>query len=896
MMRGVTCFVLCCATGGAAHAQAPTSAQINRPSVQAAARSGAIRIDGRLDEEAWSAAQPATDFVQQDPHEGQPATQRTEVRFLYDDAALYIAARMHDDLSAAGVRTRLGRRDESLEGDNITFTFDTFHDHTGRTILKINPSGVKYDAGQASSFANPSWDPVWIAATQIDSLGWTAEMRIPFSQLRFPSQDVQTWGLQISRYTERLAEESMWAFWGKNESGGPALFGHLEALRMPSRQLGVELLPYIVVRAERVTPLQAGSPFDSGETNSWRVGGDVKAILGSAVTLDATINPDFGQVEVDPAVVNLSAFETFFEEKRPFFVEGSGLFGFGSLNCYFCSNVSSLSLFYSRRIGRRPQGSISSAAEFVSMPENTTILSAAKVTARTAGGWQVGALNAITSSERADAERDDRTRFTEEVEPLTNYFVGRIRRNFLDGNLQIGAIGTSVVRRFDNDELRSLLASHAEAVGVDWQALWKDRTYSWMGQIAFTSVAGDSLAIRRIQRAPARYFHRPDRDQRGNGFLTNGYDPSLESVRGFGGYSRIAKQAGDWQFEAQTNVRTPGFEANDAAFLTRADYVWANGNVRWQRNQPTRYSRYLSFTAGAQRQYNFDGDMNDGQVHGSAFYQLLNYWSMGAFAIRFAERADERMTRGGPVVHRSPGTFMAGNVGSDSRRALVLQVDGSGFRGDDGTREFNASATIRFKPATNLAVTLGPSLSGGRSKAQFVDRFEDESADHFFGQRVVFSDLEHRTVSMNTRVSATFSPTLTLEVFAQPFISSGDYSDFKEYTATRTTERRVFDAGQISAVPSAAGRDSVYVLDPDRDQGTANFTFPNPDFNFRSLRGNAVLRWEYRPGSTLFLVWQQQRSGRQPFGDFSFSRDADGVFSARPDNIFLMKASYWFGR
>ena len=880
---------------GAAQAQTASTEHAARPAVRAEARTGEIRIDGRLDEPEWTAARAAGDFRQQEPNDGEPATQRTEVRFLYDDAGLYIAARMHDDMAAAGVRTRLGRRDDSIEGDFLMFVFDTFHDHTGRTMFQINPSGVKYDAGQASFFVDPSWDPVWEAATKVDSLGWTAEIRVPFSQLRFPSADVQTWGMQIWRYTERIAEMSMWSYWSRDEAGGAPLFGHLEELRVPSRQVGVELLPYIVARAERVTPLQEGSPFDNGDTNSWRVGGDVKAILGSAVTLDATINPDFGQVEVDPAVVNLSAFETFFDEKRPFFIEGSGLFGFGSLNCFFCSNVSSLSLFYSRRIGRRPQGFVSTAAEYVAIPDNTTILGAAKVTARTGAGWQVGALNAVTASERADAERLDLTRFTEEVEPMTNYFVGRVRRNFMNGDLQIGAIGTSVVRRFDNDALRSLLSHHAEAVGFDWQALWKDRSYSWMGQIAFTNVAGDSLAIARIQRAPARYFQRPDRDDHVNGFLTDAYDPSLQSMRGFGGYTRIAKQTGDWQFETQANFRTPGFENNDAAFLTRADYVWGNGNVRWQLNRPTRYSRYVSVTTGGQRQYNFDGDMTDGQVHGSIFYQLLNYWSVGAFAIRYPERADERMTRGGPVVHRAPGTFMSGNIGSDARKALVLTVNGGGFRGQDGAREYNINTSLRFKPAANVSLTVGPSLSGGTSTAQFVDRFDDPSADHFHGQRVVFSDLAQRTLSMDTRISATFSPTLTLEVFAQPFISSGDYSNFKEYTAPRTTDRRLFGT-QISALPSNAGRDSVYVLDPDADPSTANFTFRNPDFNFRSLRGNAVLRWEYRPGSTLFLVWQQQRAERHPFGDFSLSRDAGGVFDPRPDNIFVLKASYWFGR
>lgn len=896
MKRIAMWFVLLSVPAAAAGAQTLTSAELPRPSVSAAAATAPISIDGRLDEEAWARAAPATDFLQQDPREGEPASQRTEIRFLYDDGALYIAARMYDELGAGGVRTRLGRRDEGLEGDYVMFVFDTFHDHTGRTFFQVNPSGVKYDAGQASSYADPSWDPVWDVATRVDSLGWTAELRIPFSQLRFPAIDVQTWGLQVWRYVERLAEVSMWAYWGKNESGGPPLFGHLEDLTVPVRQLGLEVLPYVVARAERITPAQPGSPFDDGKSNSWRMGGDVKAIVGSALTVDATFNPDFGQVEVDPAVVNLSAFETFFSEKRPFFVEGSGLFGFGSLNCYFCSNVSSLSLFYSRRIGRRPQGRLTSPAEFVSMPENTTIVGAAKITGRTAGGWQVGVLNAVTASESAEAERADLSRFTEEVEPLTNYFVGRVRRNLLNGNVQIGAIGTSVIRRFDNDALRATLPGHAEAVGVDWQAMWNDRRYSWMGQVAVSSVAGDSVAMARLQRSPARYFQRPDRDEHGNGLLTNGYDTSLGSMRGLGAYTRIAKISGDWQWEAQANVRTPGFEVNDLAFLTRSDYVWVNGNLRWQRNRPTSLSRYLSATVGAQRQQNFDGDMTDAQVHGSIFGQLLNYWGFGGFAILFPERHDPTLTRGGPVVHRAGGNFLSGNMHTDNRKALVLQLNGGRFDGADGTHDYNVSASVRFKPATNVSVSVGPSLSAGKSTTQFVDSFDDPTATHFFGRRVIFASLDQRTVSMDTRINATFSPTLTLEVFAQPFISSGDFHDFKEYTRTRSTERRIFPDAQVTPVTNEEGRVVEYVIDADGDAGTANFTIPNPDFNFRSLRGNAVLRWEYRPGSTLFVVWQQQRAGSMPFGDFSFSRDADGVFSSRPDNIFLVKVSYWFGR
>ncbi|MBV9108492.1 MAG: carbohydrate binding family 9 domain-containing protein, partial [Gemmatimonadetes bacterium] len=450
----------------AVHASGPT------PQMAAVRRTEPIAIDGKLDEPIWSTAPAATGFRQQDPQEGQPATQRTEVRIAYDDEALYIGARMYDSLGAAGVRTRLARRDDQPEGDYVEVIFDTYHDHTGRTIFWVNPSGVKFDAGQASPYADPSWDPVYSVAARVDSAGWTAEFRIPFSQLRFPRDSVQTWGMQVWRFVERRNEIDMWSFWGKNQSGGPSRFGHLTDLRPPRQRRSVELLPYALARQGFVRPLQPGSPFEANHQSSWRVGGDVKALLTSTLTLDATINPDFGQVEVDPAVVNLSQYETFFDEKRPFFVEGSGLFNFGEFDCHFCSNISSLTPFYSRRIGRAPQGFVSQPAVFTHSPENSTILGAAKVTGRTAGGLQVGVLDAVTRSERALAQDASGTRFTEQVEPPTNYFVGRVRKNLNGGNVQLGGIATSVARRFDSPALQNLIPGRAEAVGGDWNLYW----------------------------------------------------------------------------------------------------------------------------------------------------------------------------------------------------------------------------------------------------------------------------------------------------------------------------------------------------------------------------------------------------------------------------------------
>jgi hypothetical protein len=871
------------------------------PRLQAVERTVPIVLDGVLDEAVWQSAGPATDFTQQDPNEGRPATQRTEIRLAYDAEALYIGARMFDSLGARGVRTRLARRDQDTESDYIEFVLDTYHDHTGRTILHVNPSGVKFDAGQASPYADPSWDPVWAAETRIDSLGWTAELRIPFSQLRFPRDTVQTWGMQVWRYVQRLNEISMWSFWGKRENGGPVRFGHVEGLRAPRNRGRMELLPYALTRASYVTPLQPGSPFQDGQDYDMRVGGDIKYQLSSTLTLDATINPDFGQVEVDPAVVNLSAFETFYEEKRPFFVEGSGLFGFGGFSCINCSNVQSMSLFYSRRIGRSPQGFVTLPdAEFSHTPENSTILAAAKVTGRTTGGLQLGLLDAFTRSERALVQDSAGNRHTEEVEPATNYLVARTRRNFRGGNATVGAMATSVVRWFDSDALERRLPGHAEAVGVDWEMWWRNRTYRLMGNVALSNTSGDSLAIARLQRSPARYFNRPDRTSGGNGLFSDLLDTRATALRGHGGYLRFAKDAGDWQWEGAVNYRSPGFEVNDAAFLSRADYVWTLGNVMRVWNTPTRHYRDWSALFGGQHEVNFDGDRTSAQLHAFTGGQLANYWNAAFYTEWYPEVSDDRASRGGPVVRRAGGYLLHARMSTDARKRLVFSLAGNRLAYADGGRYLAVNGSVRVKPAPNVQFSIGPAYSYEKSTQQFVLRHPDATATHFAGHRALFADIDQNQLSMNTRLNWTFTPTLTLELFAQPFVFAGDYSRFKEFTGTRTTETRVYgeDFGTI-CFDEAANR---YTADPNGDCGVAGgasaqaFSFGNPDLNFRSLRGNAVLRWEYRPGSTLFVVWQQQRAGAMPFGEFDFSRDTNAIFEQRPDNIFVIKASYWIGR
>lgn len=848
-----------------------------------------VHLDGKLDEAVWHTAPAATDLRQAQPHEGQVATQRTEVRFAFDGAALYVGARMFDDSGARGVRTRLVRRDADMNSDYLEVIFDTYHDHIGRLFFQVNPSGVKYDANGLGGGSDPSWDPVWEVKTNIDSLGWTAEMRIPFSQLRFPStKEEQTWGLQIWRQENRINELSQWAFWKLNETGGPSKFGHLRGLVITSAPERAELLPYVVGRSSNV-PGVAADPFYSPHTMDGRLGMDARVLLTSNLTLNATVNPDFGQVEVDPAVVNLTDFETFLDERRPFFVEGAGYFGLGGISCFFCSNVSSLSMLSTRRIGRQPQLSAyrDTSDQYANPPQNTTILGAAKLTGRTPGGWSIGALDAVTQREHALVQRSDGTRVDYTVEPLTNYFVSRVTKDLRGGATQIKVMGTSVYRSLGDSFVVSNLTRRSEALGIGTETWWGNRTYRLMAQLAGTRLAGDSAAIRKIQISPRHYFQRPDRGEP--------LDPTRTSLMGVGAYARVAREQGSLLWELSGNLRTPEFDNNDITFFSRGDYIWMSANVLPQWTNPTKWYRQLLFILGGQQRYNFDGDLTDRQFQIYSQIQTLNYWGISGFWIHRPTLLDDRLTRGGPVVRRAGSDDWFVNVNTDSRKKVVLSTNGEIGCDREGycSRSWNLQAQLR--PASKVQLTVGPSLSHSETGAQYVQTVVDSFATAFFGKRYVFAQLIENAIVMETRFNVTFSPTLTLELYMQPLIASGAYSGYREFAGPRQLRKLVYgvDVGTDS-VP--AGAPQQHWIDPDGPGGPApRFLINDPSFTLRSLRGNAVLRWEYHPGSTLFVVWTRSGSSALTRGQIDFGSDAGALFRGPSSDIFLVKVNYWLG-
>jgi hypothetical protein len=902
----LACIITLSISSPASAQQTSRSQNDPRPVAHATLRQGEVSIDGKLDDAAWAAATPITDLIQSTPDEGKPPTQKTEIRILYDASALYVGARMYDSLGGAGVRSALARRDQVMNGgnnltsDRIALVFDTFRDKNSRNWFELNPDGVKGDHQNG----DPSYDPVWEGASKIDSLGWTAEFRIPFSQLRFSRDPNQVWGMQIWREVNRRNEQDMWAFWRSNEYGGPAYFGTLEGIALNSQPRQIEIVPYATTRS-KMQRAQPDDPFHSNTEMTYRAGGDLKVNLTSNLTLDATVNPDFGQVEVDPAVVNLSVFETTFSEKRPFFVSNSQYFSTGGVSCYFCSNVSSLSLIYTRRIGRSPQlaGLLAGRADFMEAADATTILGAGKITGRTSKGITVGVMDALTNRESARFRPIGlASDSTLEVEPLSNYFIGRLRKDFRGGATRIGTITTLVNRNLRTPDEVARLRSNAQAAGLDIDHHWAGRAYSFNVQTAFTHIGGDTAAIRRAQFSSARYYQRPGRTETSDGLFSTEFDPTRRNLYGYGLYARLAKETGNWLWETTQNWRSPGFEANDMGVLGRADYKWMLVNVFRQWTTPGKWYRNMYTIWGAQTQNNYDGDKNEGDLHAWWQATFKNYMNFSTFVLAHPSTYDERLTRGGPTVIRYGYNMLSLNFGTDSRKRVVANTGVQIVRPVDNTEGGRISyfPSLTLKPSSRVLLTFSPSLDIDNTAQQYVDAITDPTvAPAFAGARYVFGRLQQKTFSMDTRVNMTFTPNLTLEMFAQPFLASGKYSSFKEFAEVKS--RRMFFFGRdngstIVTNTDANGAKTGYTIDPDGPGLAAPFDIGNPDFNFRSLRGTGVLRWEYRPGSTLYFVWTQERSGSDQFGDFNFSRDRSALFRDRPTNVFQIKGTYWIGR
>ncbi|HSJ06016.1 MAG TPA: DUF5916 domain-containing protein [Longimicrobiales bacterium] len=836
-------------------------------------------IDGRLDDAAWADAEIATDFVVYQPNPGAPSAQRTEARVLYDDGAIYVAMRMYDT-SPDSIVGRLARRDETVHSDWAYVGIDSYHDRRTAFVFGTNPRGVKVDLMiYDDRMENISWDAIWEVATTTDSLGWTAEFRIPLSQLRFNGENgvARTWGVQFRRQIARLDESSFWSPVPRDANGQASLFGELHGLRGLNPPRNIEVVPYSVARATRA-PGDPADPFFRRTDPGLDAGADLKYGITPNLTLNATLNPDFGQVEADPSVVNLSAFETFLPEKRPFFVEGANIFNFGV--GVGDGDLGNESLFYSRRIGRAPQGSVPDDATYDDAPVATRILGAAKLSGRTPGGWSVGALNATTASAHARYVIGDGTRDETMVEPLTNYAVARLLRDYDQGRGSVGVIATATNRQLDGE--MTYLRSAAYTGGMN--AYRRIGDFEFTGWVVGSHVRGDTAAIARTQRSAARYYQRPDADH-----VT--YDPTRTSLDGWAAAAEVMKMGGGhWRFASMLNVRSPGFEPNDLGYMQNADQALQVAYVGYNQFKPSTHFRRWSVNVNQWASWNFGGDRTWLGGNMNANVMLHSFWGGGGGINREMARYDVAALRGGPAL-AMPGSWNGwAEIYTDSRKPVRGRLNLNGWR-EDGTagRSWRVSPGLTVRATSQAELSLTPAYGQATRASQYV---RTRTAD---GESVyVLSRLEQTSTSVTARLNYTASPTLSFQVYAQPFISAGRYSDFMEVASPRA---RTFDGRFTRYAPAQVAYDAddnVYRIDRNGD-GTPDYSFGNPDFNFKQMRSNAVMRWEYRPGSTLFLVWSHGRTAEDGNGDFRFGRDVSDLWSTAGSNTLLVKVSYWLG-
>lgn len=856
----------------------------NAPVIRAAPLREPVRIDGKLDEAAWADAVPVDAFTQRDPDEGKPVSERTEVRILIGEDALYVGARLYDR-EPSKIRRRLVRRDEDLASDYMAVLIDSYHDHLTAFRFRVNPAGSFDDSAiDPRGNADFSWDPVWHVHTTIDAEGWSAEMEIPLSQLRFNPSAEGVWGIQLRRWIDRKQELAEFSFTPKKEQADVSRYGHLTGLGALHANRQVELMPYGLAKARNTFALP-GDPFHDSTERTGTAGADLKWGIKDDLTLNATVHPDFGQVEVDPAVVNLSAMETFFPEKRPFFVERAELFNFGQTQS---SNYFSVpTTFHARRIGRTPQRSLSPFDyTFLDTPALTTIAAAAKLTGKTRSGWSIGALDAVTTEERARYVDSLGLARRLPIEPLTNYAVARVRRELHGGNTRIGGIVTSVARDLSDGSLQSMLRKNAMVAGIDFMHFWAGRRWSLDGYVAGSRVEGSSEAIAATQRSSAHYDQRPDAPH-------VDFDPTRTHLDGMANLISLNKLGGKhWKGSLTYQDLTPGFEANDLGYISNVDTWGVSSLLMYKEDQPSRLLRNWYAMAFSNNAWNHGGTLQYQGYEAQWSGTFANYWYGDLRGSSYPKAYDDRLTRGGPLTVIPPGGRIAATVNTDSRKSYFFSLHSDWSWNDAGANAQRYSPSLTLHPAPSLQLRLEPSIQKIRDMAQYVATIPDANAAATYGNRYVFATLDERVVSLDTRADWTFSPRLSLQLYLQPYVVSGLYRELKELHRASTYDFDVYGGGAGTIAPDGGGG---YLIDPDGPGPSSSFALGKPDFNFRSLLGNAVLRWEYRPGSVLFLVWQQNRGGVQSFGDFDFSRDFRAIFDEPAENIVAIKATYWLG-
>ena len=828
-------------------------------------------IDGNLADSIWESAEWATNFIEVNPDENTDPSEQTKFKILYDQKHLYIALKALDS-EPETITNRLSRRD-GFVGDRINVLIDSYHDLRTGFLFTVTAAGVRGDEFITDNGNNidASWNPIWRAKALIDNEGWTAEMKIPLSQLRFSNDPNQVWGLNVVRNYFKNNELSAWNRIPIGAAGWVSEAGKLKGLKNIKPQKQIEIQPFVVTKLDRYEA-EAGNPYADGNDFNLNTGLDAKIGITNDLTLDVTINPDFGQVEADPAAINLDGFEIFNRDQRPFFVENKNIFDYR-----FADNRNNL--FFSRRIGRSPQVNLETTDEaFVNQPQNTTILGAAKFSGKTKNGWSIGVLESMTSKEFTEISTNGNT--SESLaEPFTNYLVGRVQKDFNKKNTFFGGMFTAT-NRFITPEVSELRKS-AYSGGIDFTHQWKNRAYFMEANIVMSHVQGSKEAIKLTQENLTHLFNRVDATHLE-------VDPNRTSLTGTGGRFGIGKVGGQhWNYNAGFKWVSPELELNDIGFLRSADEMIQYANLRYRSIKPTGVFRDFNVRFNQFSAFDFEGNYNriQYQINGSASF--LNNWEID-FGLAHKPRIfSNSILRGGPRWRFSKENFQFFFVGSDRRKnfnGTIGLIHSQAKENNFSLLKFESE--LNYQPTNAFNISLSPEYSISKNQTQYVTQ-----SDYNSDSRYVLGTIDNHTLTASVRLDYTINPNLSIQYYGQPFISRGRYKDFKYVTnpvAERLTERfQLYDSNQINL----SGND--FQVDENRD-GTMDYSFSNPDFSYVQFNSNLVLRWEYIPGSELFLVWSQGVKSSVSSSDGLFEGFETGILDERPQNIFLLKATYRF--
>ncbi|WP_430906721.1 DUF5916 domain-containing protein [Maribacter sp. 2-571] len=836
-------------------------------------------IDGMLDDTAWNTVAWSGDYIENQPDENTAPSVQTKFKLVYDKKFLYIGVRCYDP-EPDKIEKRLSRRD-GFSGDWVEFNIDSYHDYRTAFSFTVTAAGVKGDefVSNNGNDWDSSWNPIWYTKTNIDGEGWTAELKIPLSQLKFRRDKNQVWGLQSTRRFFRAEERSLWQRKPLDTPGWVSEFGEIHGLVDLEPQHQLEIQPYTVAKLETYEA-EEGNPFREGRDSDLTGGLDAKIGITNDLTLDLTINPDFGQVEADPSAIALDGFQIFFREQRPFFVENKNIFDYGVSRSEAGNTFGFDNVFYSRRIGRSPQGFPSTAdGEFVDQPENTTILGAAKFSGKTKDGWSIGALESVTAKKYAIIDNNGNRR-EEVVEPLTNYFVGRLQKDFNDGNTFVGGILTAVNRDALTPELDFLHRS-AYSGGFDFKHQWNDRDWYFGGNMIWSHVEGDTSAIQNTQETITHLFQRVDADH-------VSVDPDATSLTGTGGNVQLGKIGnGNWKFETGGTWRSPELELNDIGFQRQADdirhYTW----IGYQTIKPDSTFRRVGINYNHWSVWDFGGNHNSLRFNTNSWQNWKGNWftnlGLNYEPIQYSNFA----LRGGPRLRLSPEIGFWNSINTDNRKKVRFNVFHNGRKGvDNSYRTYSLGFGVTYQPLNALSISARPNYSINKDQLQFIDNIAVDGDTRYLN-----GTIDQETLSMSLRLNYTINPNFTIQYWGQPFISRGRYSNFKHVTSAtaKSFENRftLYDTDQISL------EEEEYRVDEDLD-GVTDFTFDDPDFSFVQFRSNLVVRWEYIPGSEIFLVWSQDISRSGNPQEQLFQSLGDNIFGQEAQNIFLIKATYRF--